>query len=234
MARLAVMLLALALTVGVISSIVAESVSSPAPGHAAEQTLAADTTVHTQPVAAASYKINPGQSRFTVRAFSGGVLWFMGHDHIFAVRDFTGEAQITPDSLTPASLQLRAKAASLEETRAHFTPQEKQIINKEARHEVLEADEYPEITFRSTEVVAEKTGDNQYVAKIGGDLTLHGVTRHIMIPAHVSIDGNTLHANGEFSINRSDYNVKTEAIKWGTIRIRDRVKFSFDIVADKL
>jgi polyisoprenoid-binding protein YceI len=187
-----------------------------------------------KPAATARYKINSGQSHFTVRAFSGGLLWFMGHDHIFAIRDFSGEAQITPDSLAPASLQMNIKADSLEETRAFFTPQQKQIINNEARKKVLETDEYPEITFKSAEVSAEKVGENQYEAKIGGDLTLHGVTRHILIPAHVSVNGTTLHANGEFSINRSDYKVNTESIKMGTIRIRNRVKFSFDIVANKI
>lgn len=52
-----------------------------------------------------------------------------------------------------------------------------------------------------------------------------------MIPAHVSVDGRSLHASGEFSINRTDYKVKTKPVKWGTIRIRNRVEFAFDIVA---
>jgi polyisoprenoid-binding protein YceI len=180
------------------------------------------------------YRINAGQSRFTAEAFSGGLLWFMGHNHLFAVRDFTGEAHATADTLAPASLQMRVKAGSLEETHENFTPQQKQIINTEARDKVLEADKYPEITFTSSEVSVEKSGENQYKAKITGDLTLHGVTRRITIPALVTIDNNTLRASGEFSINRSDYNVKTESIKGGLVRIRNRVKFSFDMVANRV
>lgn len=66
-----------------------------------------------------------------------------------------------------------------------------------------------------------------------GDLTLHEVTRRVVIPAQVRLDGNTLYADGEFSIDRSDYKVKTKAIKWGTIGMRDKVKLSFDIVANR-
>ncbi len=73
------------------------------------------------------YRIDPAQSRFMANVGSGGLLWFLGHAHHFAIRDFTGEATITPGSITPASLQITAKAASLEETGENFTEQEKQM-----------------------------------------------------------------------------------------------------------
>ncbi|HXG92796.1 MAG TPA: YceI family protein [Blastocatellia bacterium] len=183
--------------------------------------------------APARYRINPTESRFMVEAFSGGILWFLGHDHHFAIRDFSGEAEATAGTLTPASLQMTVKAASLEETGRNFTEQQKQIINNGARKEVLEADKYPDIVFKSTDVKAKKMTENQFEAEIGGDLTLHGVTRHITIPARVMLNGDTLHASGEFSVNRSDYNVKTHSIKAGTIRVRNKVKFTFDIVANR-
>ena len=94
-------------------------------------------------------------------------------------------------------------------------------------------EEYPEINFKSTEITAEKIADNQYKATIRGDLTLHGVTGHIRIPALVSFDHDALHATGEFSVKRSDYKVKTHSIKGGTIRVRNKITFKFDIAADR-
>src|SRR4051812_27521425 len=38
------------------------------------------------------YKLDASQRRFMVTAFAGGLLWFKGHDHFIAVRDFSGEA----------------------------------------------------------------------------------------------------------------------------------------------
>ncbi len=48
------------------------------------------------------YRIDAAQSSFMIRTFSGGVLWFKGHDHFVAARDFTGEVELTPTSVTPA------------------------------------------------------------------------------------------------------------------------------------
>ena len=79
-------------------------------------------------------------------------------------------------------------------------------------------------------MTGELTG-SQFEAKIGGDLTLHGVTRHIVIPAQVTLSGDTLKAVGEFTVNRGDYNVHATSALHGTIRVRDKLKFTFDIVA---
>jgi polyisoprenoid-binding protein YceI len=181
--------------------------------------------------AAIRYRLDAGQSQFMVRAFAGGPLFFKGHDHFVKVGDFTGEAELTPGALNPASLQLRVRADSLEETRDVFTPQQKQIINKELREIVLETAKYPEITFKSTDVAGQVRAGGQYEAKIGGDLTLHGVTRHIVIPATVTVSGSDLRARGEFTVNRGDYKVKATSAAHGMVRVRDRLKFTFDIVA---
>lgn len=178
----------------------------------------------------ARYRLDASQSRFMVRAFAGGLLFFKGHDHFIAVRDFSGEVQLTPGAVTPASLQLAVRADSLAETRDLFTEQQKQIINKELREIVLETAKYPEITFKSTDVTGNLDG-GQLEVKIGGDLTLHGVTRRIVIPARVTLTGDKLNAQGEFTVNRSDFNVQATSALHGTIRVRDKLTFTFDIVA---
>lgn len=183
--------------------------------------------------ASARYRIVPDQSQFMVEAYSGGLLWFMGHTHHFAVRNFTGEAQVSPEMLEPASLQLTVKTDSLEETGKNFTEEQKKVINEGARKEVLQADNYPEIVFKSTDIKTKKGGGDKLEVEIGGDLTLHGTTHHIVIPAQVTFNKDSFRANGEFSINRSDYGVKTQAIKGGLVRVRDKVKFTFDILANK-
>jgi polyisoprenoid-binding protein YceI len=178
------------------------------------------------------YRIDAGQSHFWVRVFSGGLLWFKGHDHFIAIRDFTGDAQLDPGASPPASLEMKIPAASLVETRDVFTEQQKQIIDKEIREIVLETSKYPEIIFKSTQVTAQ-LNSGQFEARIEGDLTLHGVTRGIVVPAQVTLNGNDLHAKGTFEINRSDYNVKATSALHGTIRVRDKLKFTFDIGAHR-
>jgi len=180
------------------------------------------------------YRLDASRSKFIAHALAGGLLWFKGHDHLIAVREFTGEAQLTPDSISPASLEITAKAGSMVETSSVFTEQQKQIIDKELREIVLEPDKYPDIVFRSTSVAGKATAGNEYDLKITGDLTLHGVTRRITIPTKVTITGNELRAQGELSVDRSDYKVKATSAMHGLIRVRETVNFTFDIMAHRL
>ena len=179
------------------------------------------------------FRLDSSQSKFVARAFSGGLLWFKGHDHLVAAREFSGNVEFTPNSITPASLQLTVKADSLEETRDVFTEQQKQIINKELREIVLEPAKYPEITFRSTEVKGELEG-GRYQVKIAGNLTLHGVTRRVVIPADVTLTGNDVRSVGKFTIDRSDFGVKATSAVHGLVRVRDKIEFTFDIVGHRM
>jgi polyisoprenoid-binding protein YceI len=176
------------------------------------------------------YRLDASQSKFIAHALPGGLLWFKGHEHLVAVREFTGEAQLTPDSITPASLEITAKAGSMVETSDVFTEQQKQIINKELREIVLEPGKYPDIIFRSTRVTGKATGNGQYDLNIAGDLTLHGVTRPITLPTKVTVTGNELRAQGEFSIDRGDFKIKATSAVHGLVRVRKKVKFTFDIL----
>ena len=159
-----------------------------------------------------------------------GVLWFKGHSHHLDASDFSGQVELTPDTISPASLRLVVKAASLHETGADFTEPQKQIINKELKEIVLHPDQYPDITFQSTNVAAKGLGGGRYDVKINGNLTLHGVTRPVTIPATITLNGSTLRAVGKFSIDRGDYKVKATSAFHGMVRVDDDIKFEFDIL----
>src|SRR5215213_11597385 len=94
-----------------------------------------------------TYTLDAGRSKFMAHADRSGLLWFKGKDHHLAASEFTGEVGITAQTITPASLHLVVKAASLHETGAAFTEQQKEIINKELKEIVLLPDQYPDITF---------------------------------------------------------------------------------------
>lgn len=183
--------------------------------------------------APASYRLDASRSKFIAKALRGGLLWFKGKDHLIAVRDFTGEAVLDPDVLANSSLRITAKAASMEETSSAFTDQQKQIINKELREIVLHPDQHPDIVFSSTAVTGKPAAAGQYDLEIIGNLTLHGVTRPVKIPTKVIVNGDELRAQGEFSISRDDFGVKATSAFHGLVRVRDKVKFEFDILGNR-
>jgi polyisoprenoid-binding protein YceI len=100
----------------------------------------------------------------------------------------------------------------------------------------FDAANYPEITFRSTSVVA--TDEDTY--EITGDLTLRGVTQQITLTAEIG-GGETdgygferigLEATG--TISRSAYGMKfNQALGSGNAIVSDKVKLDLDISAVK-
>ncbi|MGH9825822.1 MAG: YceI family protein, partial [Blastocatellia bacterium] len=141
-------------------------------------------------LAAASYRIDAGQSTFMVHAGVHGLLSSFGHSHNIAVKDFSGVAKFDPDNGSASSLELRIKAASLAVT-DKIKDSDRQSIEKTMRDQVLEVSKYPDIAFKSTSVSISKTGEGQYRADMWGDLSLHGVTRRGFIRANLSLQGNT-------------------------------------------
>lgn len=177
--------------------------------------------------------LDPSQGKFIAHAHRGGLLWFKGHDHYLAARKFSGEVEMTPEQITPASLHLVVQADSLEETSSAFTDQQKQIINKEIKDIVLQPAQYPEIVFQSSSVNAKLISAGQYELEILGDLSLHGVKKRIKIPSKLTLSGNDLRATGEFSVDRDDYKVKATSAAHGLVRVKNKVTFEFDIVGHR-
>ena len=194
----------------------------------------AANTVSSSPLSTAiRYEIDKTNSKFVVKAARGGLAWFKGHSHLIAVQDFSGEATLDLTSVNPASLTMTIAADSLEETDPWFTQQQKDIIKRELDEIVLESAKYPTITFTSTDVKG-KLKAGKFEVEVTGDITLHGVTKRIVIPAIVTANADTLNAKGEFTLKRSDFKVKATSAFHGMVRVKNKLKFTFDINARRV
>src|SRR5260370_15740670 len=69
--------------------------------------------VNDSSLAAQRYTLDAAQSKIIAHALRGGLFWFKGHDHLVALRDFTGEAQLSPEAITNSSLQITAKTDAI-------------------------------------------------------------------------------------------------------------------------
>jgi polyisoprenoid-binding protein YceI len=187
---------------------------------------------HLASAASVRYRIDASQSRFIVQAFRSGLLKAFGHDHTIQIKDFSGEALIAPDTLTPASLQLTIKADSLAVI-DKVSESDRREIEQTMRQQVLETSSYPTIAFKSTQTASEKNGDGSHTVKIWGDITLHGVTGGGYIVSQVRLSGNNLQATGNFSIRQTDYKIKPVSVAGGTIKVKDEIRFTFDIAATR-
>lgn len=173
------------------------------------------------------YLLDDRASTFTVRAFATGMLSILGHSPTIAIRKFTGEADYDPASPAQASLRMRICADSLE-VMDEISAKDRREMESAMNQSVLESSKYPEIVYESTGASA-----NQNRITVNGNLTLHGATERLPVTAQVIVLGDMVRASGEFSILQSDFGIAPVSVAGGTLKLKDELKFAFDIVARK-
>jgi polyisoprenoid-binding protein YceI len=176
----------------------------------------------------AVYQIDRNTSQFTVRAFAAGMLSALGHSPTIAIRDFSGEARLQPDP----SLKLRVRADSLE-VADDIPSKDRREMERTMHQDVLQSDKYPEIAYESTAASLNSVSEGHWQANLTGNLTLRGVTRGQNIAMQVTRLGDMLRANGEFTLSQSNFGIKPVSVAGGTLKLKDELKFTFDIVARK-
>ncbi len=174
----------------------------------------------------ARYLLDPTHSRFTVQAF-------LGHNPTFAVNGFAGEVLINPDAPPEgASVRITVRADSLQ-LMDKVSASDRRQIEETMGRETLEVAAYPEIAFESTEVaVGPRTGDEMPV-RIVGQMMLHGVARLQQIDARLTLYSDGVRLAGEFALPQSEYRIRPVVALGGTIKLKDALKASFDLVAWK-
>ena len=176
------------------------------------------------------YVVDGRSSRFTVHAFATGLLSAMGHNPIIGIRDFNGEMRFDPDKLEAGSFQLSIRTSSLG-VQNDISDKDRREIERLMSQEVLETAKFPEILYEASSISVKKMSDMLYSATLSGNLTLHGVTRIQTITARVSLLGSMLRASGDFTLDQTDYGIKLVSVAGGALKLKDELKFSFEIVA---
>ncbi|HUB78896.1 MAG TPA: YceI family protein [Bryobacteraceae bacterium] len=177
-----------------------------------------------------SYIIDAGKSRFQVKAFATGLLSTFGHNPIIAIRDFTGEAWFREQAPEQSSLRIEIPTASLAIAN-NVSDKDRDEMERVMKQEVLETGRYAEIRFEGSGRQVADLSPGMYRITLGGKLSLHGVDRDVEFPCNVTVSEDSLRANGEFSIRQTDYDIKLVSVAGGTLRLKDELKFQFDIVA---
>jgi polyisoprenoid-binding protein YceI len=191
----------------------------------------ADTIGTTAPNVTVRYVIDSASSRFTVQAFAGGLLSSFGHNPIIAIPDFSGEVRLAED-ITQSSFTMTVRADSLR-VASDISDKDRIELERIMKEKVLQIDEYLEIVYNCSKISASATGEGQYWAALNGELTLHDVTRALTIPARVIVNGEMLRASGTFSLLQSDYGIEPVSVAGGTLKVKDEVKFTFEIVGKR-
>lgn len=179
-----------------------------------------------------SYVVDPARSRLLVKATASGMLSAFGHNPTIAIRRFTGEAWFRPQAPEQSSLRFDIDATSLA-IAGDVRETDRQEMDRAMKEEVLEIDRYREIRFESSGVEANKIAEGMYRITLAGKLSLHGVEKDVQFPCNVTVGEDSMRANGEFTIRQTDFQIKLVSVAGGTLKLKDELKFTFDVVANR-
>lgn len=109
----------------------------------------------------------------------------------------TGEVTIPATGVTAATISVNIDTTSI------YTDNER-LTGHLQSDDFFNVAEFPQATFTSTDIAE---GDTQGVYNITGNLEMHGQTNSVTFPATITVDGENVSANAEFSINRHDWGI---------------------------
>jgi polyisoprenoid-binding protein YceI len=175
------------------------------------------------------FQIDPAASRFTVQAFATGLLSAFGHNPRISIRDYEGEMEFVPESYEKASVKITLQMGAME-VLDEMKRDDRKKLETDMYQSVLDVDQFPTAVFESKQIMVQKLSD-LVQAHVVGELSFHGVTRDEVIDARVTNMGTMLRASGEFTLRQSDYGIKPVSFAAGALRLKDELKFQFELVA---
>jgi polyisoprenoid-binding protein YceI len=176
------------------------------------------------------YIIDARTSRFTVQAFATGLLSAVGHNPTIGVRNFSGDVNFSSEAIQGSELRMSIKAKSLS-VQDDISDKDRREIERLMNERVLETAKYPEIVYEAPLFSITRMGESLFTANLDGSLTLHGVMHRLPVTARVAIFGRMLRASGDFTLKQTDYEIKPISVAGGAIKLKDELKFCFEMVA---
>ena len=100
----------------------------------------------------------------------------------------------------------------------------KALMQEHFNENYVESDKYPKTSFTGSYTGdVDATKDGTYKVMVKGNLTLHGVTRAIEVPATMDVKAGQLTGKSNFKIKPADYNIKIPAL------VKDKIAQQIDV-----
>lgn len=186
------------------------------------------------PEAAGVFEVSERQSAVVIHVGRSGIFSFAGHLHDVDA-PVGGSITADPDNLQASSVRLTFAAARFHVLPEGEPPGDAPKVEEVMRGpRVLDTARFADVQFRSHSVTGREVGrTNTYEVQVTGDVTIHGVSREVVVPMTVSFEGNTLRARGRGTIRHDQFGLTPVAVAAGTVRVRNEIDIDFDIVADR-
>lgn len=177
------------------------------------------------------YTVDPASSRFTVHVGKTGLFGFAGHEHQVVAPVHEGTITIDRDHPETSAVELEFQASALRVTEqgepAGDAPKVQEAM---VGPKCLDANRFHTIRFVSdaVKVTADAQGAMDLVVR--GALTIHGVSREILVPVHVVLGKDSLSATGTTRVQQSAFGIHPISVG-GVVKVRDELDLEWRLRA---
>lgn len=178
------------------------------------------------------YTFDASAGRFTVQAFPTGLLSAFGHNPTIAIGDFDGQIQSPSGSFEDAVVQVTVRTSAME-VLDQMKAADRQRMEEEMLEKVLDVKRFPAAEFTSRTIRIRPASADLFQALVEGELSFHGVTHEHALNVQISRVGTGLRIWGDFTLRQSDYGVNPICFAGGALRLKDELKFKFEVLARK-
>jgi len=169
-------------------------------------------------------RYDQSQAECHVLTFTEGILASFAHQLRIRIDSFVIDVDIekmeVQASFDPASLHVECIIRDEDECSDLLTDEDRETIDNHIRKDILDAEFYEQILFRSTSIT--RTGKDHTVK---GILSLVGTEKEISFPVRDHDD----HQVATISLHQPDFGIKPFSTMAGTIRVKPDVRIKITV-----
>ncbi|QNM86944.1 YceI family protein [Polaribacter pectinis] len=105
---------------------------------------------------------------------------------------------------------------------------EKALMQEHFNENYVESDKFPKATFKGDIVNFESIKDTDTKVTVKGTMTIHGISKEIIIDATMNRTDKQITAIGEFYLAVADFNIEIPAVVSDNIAKKIKVNFEFN------
>jgi polyisoprenoid-binding protein YceI len=177
------------------------------------------------------FKIDTAASRVLVHVGKSGLFAFAGHEHEIIAPIRAGTVTLDPDHIERSSVELTFSAAQLRVAgRGEPDKDVPKVQQAMVGPDCLDAARFPDIRFVSRVVSRMRGAPAGLEVEVRGTITLHGFSREVAVPVHVTLGRDSLIATGTMTLRQSDFGISPISVA-GVVKVKDAVTLEWYLVA---
>ena len=196
-----------------------------------------------KPEASERYRIDPQRSLVLILIYRDGRMAALGHNHVIAVRDLSGEIILAaPGGQSSWQLDFPVAALSVDEPQlragqgADFQSAVDQVAIAGTRDHMLgpallDAEHFPTIHLQSLQLDNDAAGGDGEELVMSTRILVRDHSAELQLPVSLQHAGDDLIASGEFDLTHAQLGLVPYTVGHGALRVAETMHVRFHVVA---